>query len=110
MAKKSGGQGQYAAKNNYSAKPWEIVNPNKKLINCPTNDPLIKLLGAILKGGYLEEGPDYFSGICKKCSSLYNEKYCGSYWTDIAGVDYSYIRNKAKNGGINEKQSRNSPV
>ena len=103
-------RGRYKAKNKYSPKPWEIVRPNEKLIDCPTIDPLIKLLGAILRGGFEEEGADYFSGICKTHSSPYNERYCGSYWTDIAGVDYTYIRNKAKDGGINEKQSRNNPV
>ena len=102
--------GRYKSKNKYSLKPWKIARPKEKIINCPTIDPIVTLLGAILKGGFLEEGADYFNGICKTHSSLYNEKYCGSYWTDIAGVDYSYIRNKAKNGGINEKQSRNIPV
>ena len=101
---------RYKSKNKYSLDPWKVARPNDLLINCPTNDPLIKLLGAILKGGYLEEGSDYFSGVCKKCSSLYNEKYCGSYWTDVAGVDNSYIRKKAQDGGVNEKQSRNSVV
>ena len=108
MAKKSGGQ--YAAKNNYSVKPWKKVRPKEKIINCPTNDPIIKLLGAILKGGFLEEGPEYFSGVCKTCSGVYNKKYCGSQWTDIGGVDDSYIKKKATDGSINEKQSRNSPV
>ena len=103
-------KGRYKSKNNYSLKPWKITRPKEKIINCPTIDPIVTLLGAILKGGFLEEGPDYFSGVCKTCSGVYNKKYCGSYWTDIAGVDYSYIRNKAKDGGINEKQSRNSPV
>ena len=105
---KSGGQ--YETKNNLSLKPWKEVRPKEKIINCPTNDPIITLLGAILKGGYLEEGADYFSGVCKTCSEVYNKKYCGSYWTDIAGVDYTYIKKKATYGGINEKQSRNSTV
>ena len=103
-------RGQYKAKNKYSLNPWRIARPNEKLISCPTNDPIIKLLGAILRGGFEEEGADYFSGVCKKCSEVYNKKYCGSYWTDIAGVNYAYIKKKAMNGGINEKQSRNSPV
>ena len=85
MPSKSGGQ--YETKNNLSLKPWKEVRPKEKIINCPTNDPIIRLLGAILKGGFLEEGADYFSGVCKTCSEVYNKKYCGSYWTDIAGVD-----------------------
>ena len=101
---------KYITKNKHSLKPWKIVRPNDILINCPTEDPILKLVGNILKGGFLEEGADYFSGICKKCSSLYNEKYCGSYWTDISGVDHSYIRKKAQDGGVSEKQSRNSIV
>ena len=105
---KSGGQ--YETKNNLSLKPWKEVRPKEKIINCPTNDPIIKLLGAILRSGFEEEGADYFSGVCKTCSEVYNKKYCGSYWTDIAGVDYSYIKKKATDGGINEKQSRNNPV
>lgn len=98
------------ARNNLSIKSWKEVRPKEKIINCPTNDPIIDLLGAILQGGFEEEGPDYFSGICKTCSEVYNKKYCGSYWTDIAGVNYTYIKKKAMDGGINKKQSRNSSV
>ena len=29
-----------------SIKTWKQVRPNEKLINCPTDDPLIKLVGA----------------------------------------------------------------
>ena len=87
--------GKYLAKNSYSLKPWKDVRPKEKIINCPTNDPIIALVGAILKGGYLEEGQDYFSGICKSCGDQYNRYYCGSYWTDVAGVNYSYIKKKA---------------
>ena len=82
------------ARNPYSILPWKDVRKDK-IINCPTNDPIYKLLGEILKGGLLEEGSDYFSGTCE----THNGKYCGSYWTDIAGVDYTYIRRKAKYGG-----------
>jgi len=103
-------RGRYKSKNNYSTDPWKDVRPNEKIINCPTIDPVIKILGAILRGGFEEEGPDYFSGVCKKCSEVYNNKYCGSYWTSLAGVNYTYIKKKAMNGGINEKQSRNSIV
>jgi len=87
------------ARNPYSLKPCKDVRKDK-VINCPTNDPIINLLGAILKGGYLEEGQDYFSGVCKSCTTDYNNKYCGSYWTDVAGVDYTYIKRKAKDGGV----------
>lgn len=95
------------ARNPYSIKPWKDIRPNEKIINCPTNDPIIQLLGAILKGGYLEEGSRYFSGVCKTCSTPYNNKYCGSFWTEIAGVDYTYISRKAKHGGI-KKDSNHS--
>ena len=42
--------GKYKARNKYSLKPWKDVRKDK-VINCPTNDPIIYLLGAILKGG-----------------------------------------------------------
>ena len=83
------------ARNPYSILPWKDVRKDK-IINCPTNDPIIDLLGAILKGGYLEEGTDYFNGICKSCSDGYNRYYCGSYWTGIAGVEHTYIKRMAK--------------
>ena len=87
------------SKNPYSIKPWKDVRKDK-VINCPTVDPIIALIGAVLKGGYLEEGPRYFSGACKTCSDSYSNKYCGSYWTDLAGVDNTYIIRKAKREGI----------
>jgi len=86
------------ARNPYSLRPWKDVRKDK-VINCPTNDPIIDLLGAILQGGYQQEGANYFSGICKSCSDGYNRYYCGSYWTDVAGVDHTYIRRTAKYGG-----------
>ena len=86
------------ARNPYSIKPWKDVRKDK-VINCPTIDPIMILLGAVLRGGFLEEGPRYFSGTCKSCSDPYNNKYCGSYWTELAGVDYTYIRKKALDGG-----------
>ena len=92
------------ARNPYSIKPWKDVRKDK-VINCPTMDPIMILLGAVLKGGYLEEGPRYFSGVCKTCSTPYNNKYCGSFWTELAGVDYTYINRKADYGGI--KKSNN---
>ena len=88
------------ARNPYSILPWKEVRKDK-IINCPTSDPILVLVGAILKGGYLEEGSDYFSGVCKTCTTDYNYKYCGSYWTDLAGVNYSYIKRKAREyGGV----------
>ena len=42
---------------------------------------------------------------CKTCSTPYNNKYCGSFWTELAGVDYTYINRKADYGGI--KKSNN---
>ena len=87
---------QQLARNSYSTKPWKDVRKDK-IINCPTDDPIFTLLGAILKGGLEEEGAKYFNGSC----NIHSDKgrvYCGSYWTDIAGVDYTYIKRMAKYG------------
>jgi len=93
-----------SAKNPYSIKPWKDVR-KENVIRCPTIDPIIALLGAVLRGGFLEEGDTYFDGVCKSCSSPYNNKYCGSFWTGLAGVDHTYIRKKALDGGTNRTNS-----
>ena len=72
-------------------KTWKEARPNEKLINCPTNDPIIKLVGKIFEVAYEDEGANYFSDTCRT-----HETYCGSFWTDIAGLDTGYIKRKAE--------------
>ena len=62
---------QQLARNSYSTKPWKDVRKDK-IINCPTDDPIFTLLGAILKGGLEEEGAKYFNGSCNSCYEIQN--------------------------------------
>ena len=74
-----------------SIKTWKQVRPNEKLIDCPTDDPLMKLVGAILSIAYEDEGINYFSEECRR----HNDYFCGSFWIELAGLDVSYIKKKA---------------
>ena len=72
-------------------KTWKQARPNEKIINCPTDDPILKLVGQILTVAYEDEGRNYFEEECV----VHNNHYCGSYWTDIAGLDIGYMKKKA---------------
>ena len=77
---------------NEPIKTWKEARPNEKLINCPTDDPILKLVGAILTVAYEDEGANYFSDTCRR----HDNSYCGSFWTDVAGLDTGYIKRKAE--------------
>ena len=47
--------GRYATTTKYSTKIWKNKRPDEKIINCLTDEPLNKLIGAIIRVGFQSE-------------------------------------------------------
>ena len=112
---------KYTKKIKYSStKTWAEKNPKKKIINCPVSydnegnpqSAIHVLLGAIMKSGYVNEGPDYFKQEC-----FYHPGVsCGSFWVEVSGLlDRNYmerkgikVRNQSEVLGEQKRKSKNT--
>ena len=63
----------------------------KKIINS-SNDPLYRMVGAIMRVGFEGEGSSYFSEECQ----IHSGKRCGSFWTELTNIDIGYLNKKAE--------------
>ena len=82
-----------------STKTWAQKNPKKKIINCPVSydkdgnpqSAIHTLLGAIMRSGFTNEGPEYFKQEC-----YYHPGYtCGSFWVEVSGLlERDYVERK----------------
>ena len=84
--------GRYATTTKYSTKIWKEVRPNEKIINCPTDDPLNKLIGAIIRMGFQSEGSTYFTEECER----HPQHSCASFWSGISNIDIDYLKRKTE--------------
>ena len=84
--------GRYATTTKYSTKIWKNKRPNEKIINCPTDDPLYRLVGAIIRIGFQSEGSAYFAESCKQ----HPKHSCASFWSGITNMDIGYLKRKTE--------------
>jgi len=78
-----------------SIKTWKQVRPDENLVNCPTDDPIVKLVGAVLSVALEDEGINYFSDECRRHNDD-NVYFCGSFWLTLSGLSVSYIKKKVE--------------
>lgn len=84
--------GRYSTTTKYSTNRWKEVRPNEKIINCPTDDPLYKLVGAIIRIGFQSEGASYFTEECER----HPQYSCASFWSGISNMDIDYLKRKTE--------------
>lgn len=84
--------GRYATTTKYSTKIWKNKRPNEKIINCLTDEPLNKLIGAIIRVGFQSEGSTYFSEVCER----HPQHSCASFWSEITNMDIDYLKRKTE--------------
>lgn len=84
--------GRYETTTKYSTKTWKEVRPNEKIINCPTDDPLYKLVGAIMRVGLQSEGASYFNEECER----HPKYHCATFWSGISNMDIGYLKRKTE--------------
>tara|TARA_R110002072_G_scaffold287540_1_gene453319 strand:+ start:142 stop:459 length:318 start_codon:yes stop_codon:yes gene_type:complete len=83
-----------------SNKTWKQRRPNERLINCPViynadgkpESAVNDLMAAVFNTGLKLEGYKYFAATCQE----HPGKKCGSFWTEVTGVNRNYIYREGK--------------